>query len=55
MGEDKTKALGDQFTEPPRWGFLGQARVNVLLLNVALDKARAEMKKAGFDAPAKGS
>jgi K+-transporting ATPase ATPase C chain len=25
-------------TEPPTWGFLGRARVNVLELNVALDE-----------------
>lgn len=37
LGEEKVKALVDRFTEPPQWGFLGQARVNVLLLNVALD------------------
>ena len=40
MSEDKIKALVDQFTEPAQWGFLGQARVNVLLLNVALDRAQ---------------
>jgi K+-transporting ATPase ATPase C chain len=39
LSEDKVKALVDRFTEPPQWGFLGQARVNVLLLNVALDDA----------------
>ena len=38
VSEDKVKALVEQFTEPPQWGFLGQARVNVLLLNVALDE-----------------
>ena len=37
LTEDKVRALVDQFTEPPQWGFLGQARVNVLLLDLALD------------------
>lgn len=54
MSEDKVKALVDQFTEPPQWGFLGQARVNVLLLNVALDQAQAEAKKAETGVPSKG-
>jgi K+-transporting ATPase ATPase C chain len=45
MNPDKVKNLVEQFVEPPQWGFLGQARVNVLLLNVALDTAQAEMKK----------
>ena len=54
MSEDKVKAFVDQFTEPPQWGFLGQVRVNVLLLNVALDKAQAETKKAETGAPSKG-
>jgi len=38
MDEDKVTALVEQFTEQPQWGFLGQARVNVLRLNLALDK-----------------
>jgi K+-transporting ATPase ATPase C chain len=46
MSADQVKAIVAQFTEPPQWGFLGQARVNVLLLNVALDKAQSEGKKA---------
>ena len=42
MSEDKVTALVAQFTEQPQWGFLGQARVNVLRLNVALDKLANE-------------
>jgi hypothetical protein len=34
--------------------FLGQARVNVLLLNVALDRLQAETKRAEVSAPPKG-
>ena len=41
LSEEKVKALVGRFTEPPQWGFLGQARVNVLLLNVALDEMSA--------------
>ena len=45
LGEDQVKALVQKFIEPPQWGFLGEARVNVLLLNLALDAASA--KKTG--------
>src|SRR4029077_1715542 len=44
LSPDKVKALVDRFTEPPQWGFLGQARVNVLLLNVALDGMTPDTK-----------
>ena len=54
LSEDKVKELTERFVEPPQWGFLGQARVNVLLLNVALDQAQAGMKKAETRSPAKG-
>jgi K+-transporting ATPase ATPase C chain len=45
MGEDKVRALVEQYIEPPQMGFLGQARVNVLQLNLALDAA--DTKKSG--------
>lgn len=45
MSEDQVRALVEKFIEPPQWGFLGEARVNVLLLNLALDEAGA--KKSG--------
>jgi len=44
LSPDKVKALVDRFIEPPQWGFLGQARVNVLLLNVALDAMTPDTK-----------
>jgi potassium-transporting ATPase KdpC subunit len=43
LSADTVRKLVDTYTEAPQWGFLGQSRVNVLLLNVALD--RTDTKK----------
>ncbi|HEY3913646.1 MAG TPA: potassium-transporting ATPase subunit KdpC [Verrucomicrobiae bacterium] len=40
MPKQSVAELVEKFVQPPQWGFLGQARVNVLLLNVALDAAQ---------------
>ena len=37
LGEDQVRALVEKFVEPPQWGVFGEARVNVLQLNLALD------------------
>lgn len=35
---DEVRRLVARFTEHPDWGFLGEPRVNVLLLNIELDR-----------------
>jgi potassium-transporting ATPase KdpC subunit len=52
LSEDKVKELVESCVEPPQWGFLGEARVNVLLLNVALDQLAAQKQES--KTPAKG-
>jgi K+-transporting ATPase ATPase C chain len=39
MSVDQVTALVEKFIKPPQWGVFGQARVNVLQLNLALDEA----------------
>jgi K+-transporting ATPase ATPase C chain len=38
LSESDVKALVDQHNEYPQFGFLGQTRINVLKLNIALDE-----------------
>ena len=40
MTPDAVRRLVEQATERPQWGIFGEARVNVLLLNLALDRAQ---------------
>jgi K+-transporting ATPase ATPase C chain len=37
LDRSRVKTLVDQYTEEPQFGFLGERRVNVLLLNLSLD------------------
>ena len=38
VSEDAVKGLVESLVEGPQWGIFGQARVNVLNLNLALDR-----------------
>jgi K+-transporting ATPase ATPase C chain len=45
IAPDQVKALMPQFTDRADWGFLGEPRVNVLLLNIELDRKFPMAKK----------
>ncbi len=40
LDASKVRALIRSHIEPPQWGLFGEARVNVLMLNLALDQAQ---------------
>jgi potassium-transporting ATPase KdpC subunit len=44
MSEDEVRKLVTENTEGRTWGFLGEARVNVLMLNLALDERKPMAK-----------
>jgi K+-transporting ATPase ATPase C chain len=52
MGADQVGALVEKFVESPQWGIFGEARVNVLRLNLALDEM--DTKKAEGNGAVKG-
>jgi potassium-transporting ATPase KdpC subunit len=51
VGVDRVHAVVTSQTEPPLWGIFGPARVNVLLLNLALDRAFGPARDAAPSSP----
>jgi potassium-transporting ATPase KdpC subunit len=49
LPEDRVRALVEEQTESRTFGLLGEPRVNVLLLNLALDKMEGEQTGAAVD------
>jgi potassium-transporting ATPase KdpC subunit len=49
---DQVRQLVARFTKGPEWGFLGGSRVNVLMLNLALDRSFPVSKGQSADASA---
>lgn len=45
LAEPDLRALVDRQTEQPQFGFLGQTRINVLKLNIALDELAGRSKR----------
>jgi K+-transporting ATPase ATPase C chain len=40
LDPSRVRQLALDHVEPPQWGIFGEARVNVLMLNLALDRAQ---------------
>jgi K+-transporting ATPase ATPase C chain len=45
LSEDQVRQIIQQHLQPRTWGLLGEPRVNVLEVNLALDQAKAMAMK----------